>query len=45
MAALTKRSIPNEKLAAYIAKVCKNFTEIFDEDVSILVDFAKNSNL
>lgn len=35
VAALTKRSISNEKLAAYIAKICKNFAEIFDEDVSI----------
>lgn len=33
-AALTKRSISNEKLAKYISKICRNFAEILDEEVS-----------
>jgi len=32
-AALTKRSISNNHLAAFIAKTCRNFSDIVDEGV------------
>lgn len=32
--ALTKRSITDEKLAAFIAKTCRNFAEVLDYEVS-----------
>lgn len=31
-ASITKRGVNNELLAAYIAKVCRNFTEVMDEE-------------
>lgn len=36
--ALTKRSIEDDKLAAYVAKTCCNFADIVDD----LVSFANN---
>lgn len=33
--ALTKRSIEDEKLAAYVAKTCCNFADIVDDLVSL----------
>lgn len=34
--ALTKRSIEDEKLAAYVAKTCCNYADIVDDLVGIL---------
>lgn len=30
--AITKRGVTNESLAAYIAKICRNFTDVLDEE-------------
>lgn len=34
---LTKKSISNESLAAFIAKTCKNYAEILDSEVSLAI--------
>lgn len=33
--ALTKRSVTDKNLATYIAKICRNFSEILDNEVNI----------
>lgn len=35
-AALTKRAISDELLAAYVAKLCRNFAEILDDQVGLV---------
>lgn len=36
-AAITKRMISDDKLGAFIAKTCKNFTDLLDNEVGIYV--------
>lgn len=40
--AITKRSIENELLAAFIAKTCRNFSGITDYEVSLFRYIPKN---